>query len=393
LLDLLDGALQERRDAYALDGAAYEQLHAGAARVAYGLHARGVRRGDRVAIYCENRHAFVYAYLAALRLGAIAVPANVLYRANDLATVLLDARPRAVVHSAAVAEFVAAAGMDRAGTIDAADVEAWARDSSAPSLDFSIRPQPDDVALIIFTSGTTGRAKGAMLTHRNLAAVAVQLMGAWRWRPSDTLLLTLPLFHVHGLLAGLTTSLCAGGRVLLRERFDAHDVLETLARGDVTMFFGVPTMYVRLLEAAGDSRVPPMRLYVSGSAALSAESIVRSNAVLARPSSNDTARPSSVLCSAIATPARALREASAFRCPVRACALQRRTTPGRYHRAKLENCWSAVPACLPVIGNAPKRRKRRSSPIRRANAGIAAGISHATIPSTMSIASSDASRR
>jgi len=271
LLDLLDGALQERRDAYALDGAAYEQLHAGAARVAYGLHARGVRRGDRVAIYCENRHAFVYAYLAALRLGAIAVPANVLYRANDLATVLLDARPRAVVHSAAVAEFVAAAGMDRAGTIDAADVEAWARDSSAPSLDFSIRPQPDDVALIIFTSGTTGRAKGAMLTHRNLAAVAVQLMGAWRWRPSDTLLLTLPLFHVHGLLAGLTTSLCAGGRVLLRERFDAHDVLETLARGDVTMFFGVPTMYVRLLEAAGDSRVPPMRLYVSGSAALSAE--------------------------------------------------------------------------------------------------------------------------
>ena len=87
----------------------------------------------------------------------------------------------------------------------------------------------------------------------------------------DTLLLTLPLFHIHGLIAGLTASLCAGGRVVLRERFEAHDVLERLARDDVTMFFGVPTMYVRLLEAAGETKPPPLRLYVSGSAALSAD--------------------------------------------------------------------------------------------------------------------------
>jgi malonyl-CoA/methylmalonyl-CoA synthetase len=111
-----------------------------------------------------------------------------------------------------------------------------------------------------------------MLSHRNVAAIASQLTSAWRWDARDTLLLTLPLFHVHGLIAGLTASLCAGGRVLLRERFDARETLNRLALGDVTMFFGVPTMYVRLLECIGPGEAPPpLRLYVSGSAALSAD--------------------------------------------------------------------------------------------------------------------------
>lgn len=269
LLDLFDGALLDRADAPALDDVSYSALHTGAMRVACRFHEMGVRPGDRVAIYSENRHAFAYAYLAALRLGAIAVPVNVLYRSADLDHVLKDARPALIVRSQAVSAYLEDA--DPASAVaDAAELETWALDDGARELVPSIRPQPDDVALLVYTSGTTGRAKGAMLSHANVAAIASQLMAAWRWGADDTLLLTLPLFHVHGLLAGLTTSLCAGSRVVLRERFDAQQTLRRLACGDVTMFFGVPTMYVRLLQTAGDAP-PPLRLYVSGSAPLSAD--------------------------------------------------------------------------------------------------------------------------
>lgn len=271
LPDLLDGALADRAEARALDDLTYAQLHLGAGRVARVFAERGIGRGDRVAIYCENRHGFVYAYLAALRLGAIAVPVNVLYRANDLAHVLRDAYPALLVHSAGVAEHVSA--IDSPPRLDVGAVERWAADAAIEPLE-RVRPSAEEIALIVYTSGTTGAAKGAMLSHRNLAAIASQLIAAWRWQSSDTLLVTLPLFHVHGLIAALTTSLVAGGRVVLRERFDAGDVLETLARGDVTMFFGVPTMYVRLIERAqAGAQLPrkPLRLYVSGSAALSAD--------------------------------------------------------------------------------------------------------------------------
>ncbi len=272
LLDLFDGALADRAGALALDDRTFADLHAGARRVALRLYDRGVRAGDRVAIYCENRHGFVLAYLATLRLGAVAVPVNVLYRASDLAHVLRDARPAAIVRSTAVASFVDEANAGVATVVDVSDVESWATALDPPPYDTRERPQPDDAALIVYTSGTTGKSKGATLSHANVAAIAAQVTAAWRWQSSDTLLLTLPLFHVHGLIAGLTASLCAGGRIVLRERFDARDVLDRLSRGDVTMFFGVPTMYVRLLETLHEGAAPPLlRLYVSGSAALPAD--------------------------------------------------------------------------------------------------------------------------
>jgi malonyl-CoA/methylmalonyl-CoA synthetase len=272
LLDLFDGALADRAGALALDDLTFADVHGGAKRVARRLHERGVRFGDRIAVYCENRHGFVLAYLAALRLGAVAVPVNPLYRASDLAHVLRDARPTAIVRSASVASYLDQAGAGGAAIVDVAEVESWARSSDVRPYDAGQRPQPDDVALIVYTSGTTGKSKGAMLSHGNLAAIAAQVTAAWRWQASDTLFLSLPLFHVHGLIAGLTASLSAGARVVLRERFDARDALDRFARGDVTMFFGVPTMYVRLLESLRDGEPrPPLRLYVSGSAALSAE--------------------------------------------------------------------------------------------------------------------------
>ncbi len=271
LLDLLDGALADRADFRALDSLTFREFHDGASRVARRLAEHGVRHRDRVAIYCENRHAFALIYVGALRLGAIAVPINVLYRASDLSHVLADAEPAAIVCSAQSLPFLSESGCSIPRVVDACDVENWASDASLEPLHVHRRPAPDDIALIVYTSGTTGRSKGAMLSHRNVAAIVSQLVSAWRWRAEDSLLLTLPLFHVHGLIAGLTTSLCAGSRVVLHERFDARAVLARLAEGDVSMFFGVPTMYVRLIERLESSRIPPIRLFVSGSAALSVE--------------------------------------------------------------------------------------------------------------------------
>jgi malonyl-CoA/methylmalonyl-CoA synthetase len=253
--------------ALALDDVSYAALHAGARRVAAELRRRGVCAGERLVIYAENGHGFIYAYLGALFAGAVAVPANVLYRESDLARVVDDSDARAVAVSAQSRPFaVKATNRD---LIDLAEVEAWAANASlAP--DPATLPAPRELAVLIYTSGTTGRAKGAMLTHGNLAAIAEQVTGAWHWTSADTLLITLPLFHVHGLGAGLNGSLFTGGRVLLRERFDAGDVSALLSSGAVSMFFGVPTMYVRLLEAADAANFDRVRLFVSGSAALPA---------------------------------------------------------------------------------------------------------------------------
>jgi malonyl-CoA/methylmalonyl-CoA synthetase len=270
LLELFDAAIADRGDALALDDLTYRQLHDGSRRVALKFEKHGIRPGDRVAIYSENRQGFVFAYLAALRMGAIAVPINVLYRSSDLSHVLSDAQPSIVVCSSASAPFVREIATE-AWLVSAADVETWARDTSLPALEPRVRPARDAPALIVYTSGTTGASKGAILSHGNLAAIVTALVVAWRWQAGDVLLVTLPLFHVHGLIGAATASLAAGGRILLRERFDAREVLDTIATGTVSMFFGVPTMYVRLLENAGERTLAPIRLYVSGSAALSAE--------------------------------------------------------------------------------------------------------------------------
>jgi malonyl-CoA/methylmalonyl-CoA synthetase len=268
VLDALDAHAAARPDALALDDLSYAALRDASLRVAARLRELGLRPGDRLTIYAENRPGFVFAYLGGLRAGAIVVPVNVLYRTADLEHVLEDASPALVAVSEQSAPYVPA--RDGRRLVDLGEVEHWASDRSIAPFT-APRPQADDVAILIYTSGTTGRSKGAMLSHGNLVAIARSLNEAWRWTSADTLLLTLPLFHVHGLGAGFNGTLVAGGRVLLRERFDAPSVIALLAEGSATMFFGVPTMYVRILEQAGaDVRFERMRLFVSGSAALPA---------------------------------------------------------------------------------------------------------------------------
>jgi malonyl-CoA/methylmalonyl-CoA synthetase len=269
ILEALDRHAEQSPDALALNDATYRELRAASLRVAAKFRAAGVRPGDRVAIYAENCPGFVYAYLGGLRADAIVVPVNVLYRAADLEHVLEDAKPVVVCVSEQSASFASQSHGRKLVAMD--DVEAWAHDDSIAQLTGTLAPQEDDAAILIYTSGTTGRSKGAELSHRNLGAIADQLVEAWQWTSADTLLLTLPLFHVHGLGAGLNGTLVAGARVLLRERFDAAWVVAALDAGKATMFFGVPTMYVRILEQAGPGvRFDRVRLFVSGSAALPA---------------------------------------------------------------------------------------------------------------------------
>jgi malonyl-CoA/methylmalonyl-CoA synthetase len=270
LLDLLDASRASRPDALAVNDISYDELHRGSLRVLGKLLALGVRRGDRVALYCENRPGFVYAYLATMRVGAVVVPVNVLYRTADLEHILQDSGARFVLASSLTRAHLAALDR-RCEIVDMADVERWADDAACPAGAQPGDPDAEDIATIIYTSGTTGRSKGAMLTHGNLAAICASITTAWRWSDRDTLLISLPLFHVHGLCAALNSSLAAGGRIIIHERFDAAATLREMHGSAVTMFFGVPTMYVRLLEQLGDGAPPVLRLWVSGSAALAAD--------------------------------------------------------------------------------------------------------------------------
>ncbi len=289
LFELLAIRRRERPGATALAGEGpgetlrYEELGAAIERAAAMLAGRGLGRGDRVAFLAGNRPKLAVALLAALRLGAVAVPVNLAYRPRELAHLLGDARPRLLVADAArLATIEEVSPAARASLEAAIALEELGRRlpgpdrRTAPSL--PALPVGDDPALLVYTSGTTGASKGALLSHGNLLATVTGLLEAWAWRPDDVLLLTLPLFHVHGLVVGLLTALAAGARVELRRRFDADAVAAELAAPgpkQPTLFFGVPTMYVRLLAAFGRledlSGLRRVRLFASGSAPLSPE--------------------------------------------------------------------------------------------------------------------------
>jgi malonyl-CoA/methylmalonyl-CoA synthetase len=198
--------------------------------------------------------------LAVLRAGAVLVPVNPASTRAEIEHVVSDAGP-----TVAIADDPAAFG-SLVPTLPVADLA-----DAAPANVSYVLPQTrvSDDALIVYTSGTTGRPKGAVHTHASLRAGVDALQTAWGWQPEDRLLLTLPLFHVHGLVAGLFGTLTAGATVTVFDRFDDNKILEVAS--DHTMFFGVPTMYHRL-EATGQARaLSALRLCVSGSAPLAAE--------------------------------------------------------------------------------------------------------------------------
>lgn len=277
LPQLFDLSFIGRRDRPALDwqGCTYTfgDLDIRSARLARLLAARGLEPGDRLAVYLPNQVALVDLYLACVRSGVIFVPVNILYRGRELRHIVADCEPRALVAAAAPEVAVPVWSADElaeeAPSASGPDGPHGIRDGEAAPARASLHE--DTPAVLVYTSGTTGAAKGAILTHGNLVANASALVTAWQIAASDRLLLALPLFHVHGLGNGLHTWLASGCRLRLLARFDRETIADELLAFETTLFFGVPAMYARLLEVdetlarAIGRRV---RLFVSGSAPL-----------------------------------------------------------------------------------------------------------------------------
>lgn len=231
------------------------------------LHA-GLQAGDRLILSGPPSADLVVAHAGALRAGLTVVPVNDAYSRREVEVIVEEARPRgAVAAGSAMREWASAAGVEVVTDVAVDLPDATAEDASALPLD---QAGGDDPALLPFTSGTTGRPKGALLSHANLLASAEAILVAWRWTAEDRLILCLPLFHMHGLGVGIHGTLLSGGSAVLMARFDPAAVVAAVDDG-ATMFFGVPTMYSRLAEAPGAEALGRLRLCVSGSAPLSPE--------------------------------------------------------------------------------------------------------------------------
>jgi malonyl-CoA/methylmalonyl-CoA synthetase len=254
----------------------YGSLREQSLRYAAALIDRGVRPGDRVAVQVDKSVEAVLLYVACLTIGAVYVPINVANTPNEVDYFLRDSQPRiAVVRPAdrqVLSALAAPAGVTHLETLGEAgegSLPELAR--TAPAQQGNQEHRAEALAAILYTSGTTGRSKGAMLTRGNLASNAAVLVQAWRFSNRDVLLHTLPLFHIHGLFAAINTVLASGSSMILLGKFDPAEALKLLAQA--TVFMGVPTHYTRLLSYPGLSRetTTGMRLFVSGSAPLLAE--------------------------------------------------------------------------------------------------------------------------
>ena len=267
LTDLFELSLRARRGEAAVEfgGRTYSfgEIDDRSNRLAQLFIRRGLQRGDRLCVYLANCVEMIDAYLACVKVGIIFVPINILYRDREITHIVRDAEPFAMVTDANIE---CSAPLWR-------PVELSAKAETLPPHRPSVPLDGDTPAGIIYTSGTTGASKGAVLTHNNFAANAIALLACWQITSSDRFLLALPLFHVHGLGNGLHCWLASGCRMRLLERFESKKAAEEFVDFAPTLFFGVPTIYVRLLEmndAAARAIGQGMRLFVSGSAPLPA---------------------------------------------------------------------------------------------------------------------------
>jgi malonyl-CoA/methylmalonyl-CoA synthetase len=250
LMHLFDLSLEGRRDTPALEfaGCSYTfgEVDARSNRTAQMLIARGLKTGDRLCVHLPNCVEMIDLYLACVKLGVIFVPINILYREREIGHILKDAEPALFLQ-------------------EPPDALAFPAERPQVALD------GDAPAGIIYTSGTTGASKGAVLTHNNFAANAVNLLTCWQITAADRFLLALPLFHVHGLGNGLHCWLASGCRMRLLPRFEHQKAAAEFLDFRPSLFFGVPTIYVRLLDIPEDQAGEIgklMRLFVSGSAPL-----------------------------------------------------------------------------------------------------------------------------
>ena len=252
----------------------YVDLRRESARYANLLTGLGARRGDRIAVQVEKSPASLFLYLGCLRAGLVYLPLNTAYQRGELSYFLGDAEPIVIVCQPQAAALMQelSGGRSQVVTLNEDGYGTLGDVSAAAAHDFeTAEMQPDDSAVIVYTSGTTGRSKGAMVTHRNLASNARVLVDFWKFGENDVLLHALPMFHVHGLFVANHCALLAGAKLLWHRKFDVGLVMRDLARASVMM--GVPTFYTRLLNetAFTSAMCNNVRLFVSGSAPLQLE--------------------------------------------------------------------------------------------------------------------------
>src|SRR5712671_6062708 len=253
----------------------YGELISRVGQMANVLVSRGVKPGDRVAAQTEKSVPGLVLYLAAVRAGAVYLPLNTAYTLNELEYFIGDAEPSLVVCDPAKAQGIGAIaakvgakvetlGADGKGSLTEAAAKAPAKFETVARAD-------DDLAAILYTSGTTGRSKGAMLTHNNLASNSLSLVDYWRFTDKDVLIHALPIYHTHGLFVASNVVLFARASMIFLPKFDPDLIIKLMARATVLM--GVPTFYTRLLQspALSHESTRHMRLFVSGSAPLLAD--------------------------------------------------------------------------------------------------------------------------
>ncbi|WP_439372254.1 malonate--CoA ligase [Bradyrhizobium sp. DASA03120] len=259
------------------DGAqiSYGDLVARAGQMANVLVARGVKPGDRVAVQVEKSVANIVLYLATVRAGAVYLPLNTAYTLNELDYFIGDAEPSLVVCDPSKAEGlaqIAAKVKAKVETLGADGKGSLTEAADKANSEFAtVQRAGDDLAAILYTSGTTGRSKGAMLTHDNLASNSLSLVDYWRFTDKDVLIHALPIYHTHGLFVATNVTLFARASMIFLPKLDPDLIIRLMARATVLM--GVPTFYTRLLQNPGLSHetTKHMRLFISGSAPLLAD--------------------------------------------------------------------------------------------------------------------------
>ena len=257
-------------------GFSYAGLLERVGRFANALRELGVRPDDRVTVQVEKSLNNVALYLAVMKVGAVYQPLNTAYTTAEVDYFVGDAEPRLIVtdpvRRAPMDDLADKHGVPAVETLDAQGEGSLAElAASMPVAAETTHRGPDDLAGLLYTSGTTGRSKGAMLTHRNLSSNALTLKDLWAFAPGDVLLHALPIFHVHGLYVALNTAFLNRSEIIWLDKFDADQVIAQLPRA--TLMMGVPTFYTRLLGHAGFSQdvCGNMRLFISGSAPLLAD--------------------------------------------------------------------------------------------------------------------------
>jgi len=251
----------------------YGGLDAMSARIAGVFSKLAIRKGDRVAVQVDKSPQAVALYLACLRIGAVYLPLNTAYTPTEVAYFLGDAEPSLLVCRPQAGQSLRdVIGDNKALHVMTMDDKGQgtlttAADTSEPKAEIA-DVRPEDLAAILYTSGTTGRSKGAMLSHENLASNALALHDMWGWREGDVLIHALPIFHVHGLFVALHCALLNGSKMWFMPKFDVDQVINLLPQSTVLM--GVPTFYTRLVDHPGLTRETSanMRLFVAGSAPL-----------------------------------------------------------------------------------------------------------------------------